>query len=74
MCRLLGLYADKPIAISSSFYKSLMKRFEELSRKQRDGWVLRGSMKMAGMSTRSPGPSTSQARLRVSSRSVSADE
>ena len=38
MCRLFGLYANKPVDVEFSFYKSPKKRFEELSYKHCHGW------------------------------------
>jgi len=38
MCRLFGLYANKPVSVGFSFYESPRGSFEELSYRNPSGW------------------------------------
>lgn len=38
MCRLFGLYANKPVNVRFSFYSSPVSSFSELSKRNPDGW------------------------------------
>ena len=53
MCRLFGLYANKPVDVYFSFFESPVGSLVELSYDNPSGWVLHGSTTVAGMSTRS---------------------